>query len=129
MNHENEKLADEVRRTELRRIESLVARDVKIAGEIIADDFQLIPPVGIVLTKDQYLSAIQSGTIRYFAWETASPIAVRVYSDAALIRYQAKIDVETGGARTSGLYWFTDAYEKRDGRWRIVWSQGTAARI
>jgi hypothetical protein len=22
-------------------------------------------------------------------------------------------------------YWFTDAYEKRDGRWQIVWSQGT----
>ena len=22
-------------------------------------------------------------------------------------------------------YWFTDAYEKREGRWQIVWSQVT----
>lgn len=122
-------MADEIRQIELRRIKSLVARDMKIAGEIIADDFQLIPPVGIVLTKDQYLGAIQSGAIRYLIWEAASPIAVRVYSDAALIRYQAKIDVEADGARMPGLYWFTDAYEKQDGRWRIVWSQGTAAKI
>ena len=58
--------------------------------------------------------------------ELDSPIAVRMYSDVALIRYRAQIEIEVQGQgypRTS--YWFTDSYEKRDGQWQIVWSQGT----
>jgi hypothetical protein len=120
-------IADEVRQTELRRMKSLVDRDMQVAREIIADDFELIPPSGIVLTKHQYLGDVETGFIRYFVWETASPITVRVYSDLALIRYLAKIDLEAAANRTSGLHWFTDAYEKREGRWQIVWSQGTPA--
>jgi hypothetical protein len=43
-----------------------------------------------------------------------------------LIRYRSQIQIEVNGqAYPRGPYWFTDAYEKREGRWQIVWSQGT----
>ena len=50
-----------------------------------------------------------------------------MHHDVALIRSRAQVEIEV----QEQLYprasvWFTDAYEKRDGQWRIVWSQGTA---
>ena len=59
----------------------------------------------------------------------AEPIQVRLYGDAAVIRYQSELEIVVGGERVPrGRYWHTDSYEKRDGQWQIVWSQATAIR-
>jgi hypothetical protein len=58
-------------------------------------------------------------------FEPASDIAVRLYENAAAVRYQARIDIRFSGQRDSGVFWHTDIYEKRDGRWQAVWSQAT----
>jgi hypothetical protein len=43
-----------------------------------------------------------------------------------VIRYRSQLEIVVGGQRTSRRpYWHTDAYEKRDGRWQVVWSQAT----
>jgi hypothetical protein len=83
-------------------------------------------PLGAVFSKEEYLGAVAAGHIHYLAMELDSPIDIRMYNDMALIRYRAQIEVEVQGQmypRTR--YWFTDSYEKRDGRWQMVWSQGT----
>ena len=116
---------EEIRQTVLTRMKALAAPDLKLADDIIADDFQLVPPNGVALTKAQYLGAIASGAIRYRQWEAASPIAVKLYADAAVIRDQAQIIVEAPGVRREGRFWFSDLYEKRGARWQIIWSQGT----
>jgi len=41
--------------------------------------------------------------------------------------YRVRIEGEFGGARDAAEFWHTDAYEFRDARWQVVWSQ--AARI
>jgi ketosteroid isomerase-like protein len=125
MTQQDEQTAERIRQTVLKRMKALAAPDLNAAGEIIADDFQLIPPNGAPLTKAQYFASIESGAIRYRVWEAASHIAVRLYGDVAAIRYQAEIIVEATTATRKGRYWFSDLYEKRDGRWQIVWSQGT----
>jgi hypothetical protein len=54
-------------------------------------------------------------------------IAVRLNGQIALIRYQARIEITFAGqARAPVRTWQTDAYELRDGRWQVVWSQATA---
>lgn len=61
-----------------------------------------------------------------FAMELDSAIDVRIYEDVSLIRYRAQIEIEVQGQKyPRASYWFSDAYEKRDGQWQIVWSQGT----
>jgi hypothetical protein len=127
MRQHDSRVEDEIRQTEHRRMKTLVARDLVAARELIAEEFQLIPPQGISLTRDAYLGMIAAGDLRYSVWEAVSPIDVRLYGDVALIRYRAHIEVEARGRKSDGLYWFTDAYENRGGRWQIVWSQGTAA--
>jgi hypothetical protein len=78
-------------------------------------------PLGEVVSREQY---IDSGVaFAYSVWKPITPIRVRVHGDAAVIRYES--DLMIHGSR--GHYWHTDLYEKRNGRWQIVWSQTTGA--
>lgn len=117
---------DEVRATERERLRALVSRDIEAARHLHADDFQLINPLGGTLSKDQYLGAVAAGEINYLVWETES-IEVRLYRDMALIRYRSQLEIVVQGQIVPRRhYWHTDAYERRDGRWQVVWSQATA---
>ncbi|CDZ35019.1 Hypothetical protein NGAL_HAMBI1145_26250 [Neorhizobium galegae bv. officinalis] len=117
---------DRIRDTERARLSALVSGDVAAAEVYHAADFQLITPIGAVLSRDQYLGAIASGHLKYLTWQPEE-IAVRFYGPAAVIRYRARLAVVFGGHHVplSG-YWHTDSYEYRDGRWVAVWSQATA---
>jgi hypothetical protein len=119
-------VADQVRNAERERLRALVAADIESAGRLHADDFQLINPLGGSLSKSEYLSAVASGDIDYTAWEPGT-IDVKVYGDAAVIRYQAQLQIKVRALpdAPSGRFWHTDLYEKRDGRWQVVWSQAT----
>jgi hypothetical protein len=116
---------DHFRELERTRLRALVAGDVALAHELHADDYELIPPGGRPLSKAEYLGGIESGDLRYDVFEPASEIAVRLHRTAAVVRYQARIEITVSGGRDSGLFWHTDVYELRDGRWRVVWSQAT----
>jgi hypothetical protein len=112
-----------VRATELKRLRALVDGDVKVAETLHADDFELINPLGETIDKATYMIGIENGTFDYTLWRPVTPIRVRLQGDGAVIRYESELTING----TSGRYWHTDYYEKRDGRWQVVWSQATTA--
>jgi hypothetical protein len=115
-----------IRETERARLRALVEGDIETAGRLHATEFQLITPIGMALSKNDYLGAIASGQIKYLAWEPG-PIAVQHHQSHAVIRYRARLEVVFGGHTVApGDYWHTDTYEHRDGQWVVVWSQATA---
>lgn len=117
--------ADVLRETERERLRALVAADVARADQLHTDDFQLINPLGGVLSKEQYLGGIASGQLVYLFWEPDS-IVVRFYQDAAVIRYQSQLEVVVRGRHIPRQrYWHTDLYERHQGQWQVVWSQAT----
>lgn len=120
---------DQLRAAERDRVRSLVQGDVTTASRLIADDFQLINPAGGILSKKEYLGQIETGDIKYLKWEPGQ-IEVRLYGNAAVMRYPAQVDIKVKAIpdAPSGRIWFTDLYELREGKWQIVWSQGTQAR-
>ena len=119
-------VSDLIRATERERLRALVKRNIETAIRLHADDFQLINPLGGSLSKAQYLGAVASGDIEYRVWEPGS-IDVRLYGEAAVIRYQSQLEVVVHGQHLPlRSYWHTDSYERRDGRWQVVWSQATA---
>jgi Domain of unknown function (DUF4440) len=118
--------AELIRKTERARLRALVEGDIETAGRLHAAEFQLITPIGMALSKNDYLGAVASGQIKYLAWEPG-PIAVRYHHSQAVIRYRARLEVVFGGHRVApGDYWHTDTYEHREGQWIVVWSQATA---
>jgi ketosteroid isomerase-like protein len=124
---DTEATAEAIRATERERLQALVLGDVEAAAKFHADDFQLITPAGDALSKKQYLDGISAGKLDYASWEPTSPIEVRVYGEGAVIRYQSKIRLATGFGGSALPFWHTDVYEKRNGRWQVVWSQATGA--
>lgn len=121
--------ADQIRDAERERLRALVGGDAEAAGRLHAEDFQLINPVGGALSKAEYLGAIASGEVDYLVWKPGE-IEVKFYGDAAVIRYQAELQVKVRSVpdAPSGRFWHTDVYEKRDDRWQVVWSQATQIR-
>jgi uncharacterized protein DUF4440 len=118
--------SDLIRTTEHERLRALVDGNVALASPLHADDFQLINPLGGALSKEQYLGAVASGDIDYRVWEPGA-IEVRLYGEAAIIRYQSKLEIVVQGRQVPPRsYWHTDSYERRNGRWQVVWSQATA---
>jgi hypothetical protein len=118
----------QIRQLEQERLRSLVSVDLATARRLHADDFQLINPVGVALTKTEYLSQLQSGQLDYRAWE-AGEITVRLYGDAAVIRYRdVRFDVDWEGKSVHrGPMYHTNLYERRGGQWQVVWSQASGA--
>jgi len=117
---------DVIRSIETKRLRALQDADLDAAKAFHADDYQLITPSGSPMTRDEYLGAVASGILDYIVFEAVSPIAVRLYRDAAVIRYETHIESAWNGVRgRGGRFWHTDVYEKRDGRWQVVWSQAT----
>lgn len=113
---------------ERRRLAALVAVDMDRARELHADDYELITPGGRPISKEDYLGDIESGEMRYEIFEPASPIRARVVGGTGVVRYVAQIRVRFGDDVDSGLFWHTDYYEQRDGRWQAVWSHATRIR-
>jgi hypothetical protein len=117
--------ADLIRATERRRLRALVDADMEVADPLHAADFQLITPGGAARSKEQYMEAIATGAIDYVKAGPESEIAVHLYGEAAAIRYQSHFEVNDSGTWHDARVWHTDIYEKRDGRWQVVWSQAT----
>ena len=118
---------ERLRATERERLRALVSGDVARAAQLHSDEFQLINPLGGALSKDQYLGGISAGQIRYLHWEPEA-IAVRVYGEAAMIRYQSELEIMVQGRHIPRQrYWHTDLYELHGSQWQVVWSHATAA--
>lgn len=111
---------------ERQRLKALVDADISTAERIHADDFQLVTPNGSTYTKSEYLGLIGSGEVEYLVWEPID-IDVRVSGDAGCVRYQSLLNIVVSGSEAGlGRYWHTDYYERRHGRWVVVFSQATA---
>lgn len=119
--------AQRLRQIERTRLHALAEADMAVAGPLHADDFQVIPPPGFPLTREEYLGAVAAGDIDYLAFEPISEIEVRLYGQAAFMQYQSHIDIVVAGlGRVTHDAWHTYLYEKRQGRWQVVREQATA---
>lgn len=120
--------ADDIRSLERARLKALVGRDMTFAWQVHAADFQLITPIGHIYSRDRYLGEIEAGELKYLMWEPQT-IEVRLRTNMAVLRYKARLQVDSGQGDTASLHcWHTDSYELHDGFWRVVWSQATTIR-
>lgn len=125
--HGNSSEADTLRAIETTRLQALVDADTATARGLMAPDFQAINPGGGVSGREDYMDAVDAGVIDYLVFEPASPIAVRLSGDSAALRYLVSFDLVVGfDTRVTHQGWITELYERRHGRWQIVWEQATA---
>jgi hypothetical protein len=116
--------AEQLRQIEQKRLQALVDADATVAGSLMASDFELINPIGDVLSRDDLLGGVGSGAIDFLSDELTSEIRVRLHGDTAVLRYRHMIDIRVAGiGHLTHPAWTTAMYERRNGRWQIVWEQ------
>jgi hypothetical protein len=118
--------ADRLRAIEHKRTQALNDADTATARKLMADDFQLINPGGAPQSREELLGAVKAGVLDFLENNPASAITVRLYGDAAVLRYQRNFDLVIAGTRLTHKAWSTELYERRHGRWQIMWEQTTA---
>ncbi len=116
-----------LRQIERTRLQALVDANTDVAASFLADDFELVPPPGFTLGRDDYLAAVSSGDLDYHVFEPVSDIAVRLHGTSAVLWYRSRIDITAAGqGRFAHEAWHMYLYEKRDGQWQVVREQATA---
>ena len=124
-----EPMMAELRQLERRRLAALCAADMVACDALHAPDYQLITPGGAALSKEEYLGQVADGSLDYRRFEPDGETVVRMLGPgAAVLRYRAAIEVAFADGQDADLFWHTDIYEHREGRWRAVWSQATRIR-
>jgi hypothetical protein len=115
---------ERLRQIEKRRLQALVDAEVAVAGPLIASDFELINPIGEVLSREDVLGGVASGNLDFLSDTVTSQIRVRLHGKAAILRYRHTIDVAVVPVgHLTHPAWTTASYERRKGSWQIVWEQ------
>lgn len=121
-----EEAAAELADVEAIRLAAFVAGDWELLDQLHADDFELVNPAGRTFTKAEYLDPMTNGAFRYLVFEPEGEIRASVHGDAGAVRYQSRLSVRVGeNILPEGPYRHTDYYERREGRWQVVFSQAT----
>ena len=115
---------ERLRQIEKQRLQALVDADVAVAGPLIASNFELINPLGDVLTRNDVLGGVGSGALDFLSDTVTSQISVRRHGNTAILRYRHTIDIAvTPIGHLTHPAWTTALYERRNGNWQIVWEQ------
>jgi ketosteroid isomerase-like protein len=101
---------------------ALMAADVAVLDEILADDYVQHNESGKAFTKQDVLANFRSGAIRYPSIVSTSRI-IRLFGDIAVVHGSEDDIVETKGERSSVRYIYLDVLRKINGEWKIVASQ------
>ncbi|HET9389060.1 MAG TPA: nuclear transport factor 2 family protein [Steroidobacteraceae bacterium] len=117
--------ADQVRTAERTLLRAAVDGDTRTAGALLARDLQLIDVTGTPETRADYLANIGGG-VDFVTLKPIKPISVRVYGNNAVARVKLQFKVVAHGQMVQHKGWTTGMFERRDGRWQLVWSQSTA---
>jgi hypothetical protein len=81
--------------------------------------------LGVAETRSDYLATI-GGAVDFVTIKPVSAIKVHLYGNTAVARFQEAFEVVAGPDRLKHRGWTTDLFERRQGRWQLVWSQTTA---
>ena len=115
---------ERLRQIEKARLHALVDADVAVAGPLIASDFELINPIGDVLSRRDILGGVGSGALDFLSDTVTSQIRVRLHGNTAVLRYRHIIDIAVVPiGHLTHPAWTTAFYERRSGKWQIVWEQ------
>jgi Domain of unknown function (DUF4440) len=102
---------------------ALIAADVAELSRIFADDYIQYDESGKPSAKQDVISNLRSGKIRYISMTSTGRLVRLLGENVAIVHGSEDDEVEQGGKRLNVHYVYVDAVVKRNGRWQIVGSQ------
>jgi len=124
-NSENSKSEQEVRAIIEKFRSALVKSDIPTLQQVWANDYVFVNPSGEVLTKEQRLANIRSGTTKLEAINQQEDTKIRVYQNSAVSTSCETVKGHYNGQPNSGQYRVTSVWIKSSEGWQLVSTQMT----
>ena len=102
---------------------ALIAADTAEMQRIYADDYAQYDEWGRVSTRQDVISNLTSGKIRFVSMKSTGRRIRLLRDDVSVVHGSEEDEIEQEGRRFSVRYIYMDVVMKRDGRWQIVASQ------
>jgi ketosteroid isomerase-like protein len=100
--------------------DAVMTRNVSVMDSLLAEDYIAITANGLLQSKEQTLTNLRSGTLKFASIEF-SDRKVRFYGQTALVTSRAEVSGSAGEGDISGSYRYTRVYVKdASGAWKIV---------
>ena len=101
---------------------------METAGRLHAEDYLLVTPRGVTLSKSEYLRAVETGDLTYQRFEAVSEMLMLTGDGSlAVLRYMSAIEVSSPGGTFCANCWHMDCYRRGPtAGWQAVWLQATA---
>ena len=110
----------EILALEDRRAKAMIAADVQVLEEILADDLIYTHTTARLDTKASFIDAVKTGKSNYKSVDRKD-VEVRELGDTAVVTGHAKFHVGDNKFEAR----FIDVYAKRNGAWQMVAWQST----
>ena len=104
-------------------VEAGIKKDTAALDKMLANEFQA-NYASVVGNKKQLLAAVKSDTTKIQS-SINSEMRALVFGYTAIVNGLTTEKSSMGGKDTSGQYWFTDVFVKREGRWQCVTGYST----
>ena len=112
-------MEEELLKLEKEFAETIMRNDLEGLGRIVADDWIIIDPNGEIIDRARFFEVIKSGSLTHDMMESED-LRVRVYGDSAVVTALTRTKGKFMGQEFSTQERATDAFVRRDGRWRCV---------
>jgi uncharacterized protein (TIGR02246 family) len=124
-NYQAQSAENAILELEQRRIDALMASDVKALDDIIDDDYTHVLSYGTFRTKAEFLEDIAKGRFSFELYENETN-HVRVFGDTAVVTGTYRNIVrERGTPKPMKHARHLRVYVNRGGRWKLVAFQST----
>ena len=98
----------------------MISKDIYQLGRLLDDSFVLTHMTGMKQSKQEYLEAIENGTLNYFS-EEVDNISVEITNNKALLTGQSRVNAAVfGGSRHTWRLELDLELTKKNGQWLIT---------
>jgi hypothetical protein len=107
--------------------EARLTNDGAALNRLLADDYKLVSRAGTVLNKTQFVAHSTDPNVKLLPFTIEQPLHT-VWTDGAVLG--GKVDYRTldHGKEGAQLLLFADIWAKRNGTWKVVYTQVSAAK-
>jgi hypothetical protein len=91
----------------------------------LAADFVFVRGSGKVTGRDSFLETFGNPSTKLEPFEILNRKVIVLGPDAAIVAAEAWLRGTENGERFEEHFWFSDTFQRRDGRWQVVYTQVT----
>ncbi|HKQ04131.1 MAG TPA: nuclear transport factor 2 family protein [Blastocatellia bacterium] len=100
-------------------LDAFLKADTTTLDRVWADEYSFTAPNGMVVTKENYLSLLKTGSLKY-EYVKLEDLKVRVYGGTAVAAGRITVKGKVGTHIINGQDRYLTVYIKRQGRWQQV---------